>query len=644
MAGFIPLEPLGVVGTVKDRSGAAVTGGTVYFVSASAVATLPAITVATVNTNGAAATNDEPLEDLIATSGASMPQAVVNADGSFVLVTLPAGSYFVTFMPALNDPAHLPGGSACRIARTSASLVNTRLDLQVSSATPAGATYVGTSRCVACHGKASIAKTLHRVGIWSPYSQGLLQDTAARPEMYQALNTKFTPGTTVWFYGYDATRGFDKWRTAEADPGTGACTGVGVPANCVDFTVRVRRTGNDWEMLFTNVANPADPANNSVRRVDAVYGGGLLKQRYMNKTADGATFYYNILPLQFQNEGSEAALYGRTSKVWRDYNSYKWFNATTKLFTVPARSNSFEKNCLSCHASTARVTGSDTTQWSAALIRDPLWGDFDYDGDGNKDEVNLGCETCHGPGSAHWDAAGQGKLIVSPSLLTPERENMICGQCHSRPKGAFGTDSPVNAAGLMMVAGTARRDFLAQFATTQEDGAASDFFAAASDPAEHSKSHHQQYSDHLRSRHYRNGSYLMTCAECHDPHAVTNPRQLFGDKSVPAGNAALCGASGCHTARTTNQPGHLDTVLGAGQGANKGNLARCADCHMPKTAKTGSGTPGIVSAPGATQYWNTDISSHLFDMPRKALSRITGANMPTGYINACAGVCHAAGP
>ena len=48
----------------------------------------------------------------------------------------------------------------------------------------------------------------------------------------------------------------------------------------------------------------------------------------------------------------------------------------------------------------------------------------------------------HGRGAAHWDSAGQSKYIVSPELLTPERETMICGQCHSRPKGATGTDSP----------------------------------------------------------------------------------------------------------------------------------------------------------------------------------------------------------
>lgn len=629
-----PLEAAGVVGKVTDRGGATLTDGTVYFVPAADVAALPATTIAV----GSA--DDEPLEDNIAANGSAYPKAAVEADGRYVLPTLAAGSYFVTFVPATTDPDHLPGGSLCRKALSSIELIGTRRDLEVSSATPAGAEYIGSGRCVQCHGRTSISKTMHRLGIWSPYEQGLLQDASLRfDDLYQALAQRFEPSMTVYFYGYDGTRGFDKWKTAEADPGTGACTGVNVPANCVDLTVTVRENAGNYEMVLHNVADAADPNQDKVLRVDSVYGGGVLKQRYLTKQVNASGFFYSVMPLQFQNEGSEAPLYGRTSKVWRDYNAYKWFNATTKRIQAPAPKDSFEKNCISCHANGTQVTGSDATVWTASTITDPMWGDWDYDGDGMAEEMNLGCENCHGPGSAHWESAGQGRHIVSPSLLTPEREAMICGQCHSRPKGAIGTDSPVDASGRMMVAGISRDAFLAAHATTQLDGAASDYFA---DDARHSKSHHQQYSDFIRSAMYKNGSELLTCASCHDPHRRDNPRQLL---APPDSNAGLCGE--CHAEQVDGLAGHLAAELGvaaniANYKANNGIL--CSDCHMPKTAKTGSGGPGMLL--DGVQYWQTDISSHLFDMPDKSWSKKSspGLDMSTGYTKACGQACHIAGP
>lgn len=633
--GHFPLAPAGVVGEVKDASGKLVHLGMIYFVPTSEVAKLPATTIAKDSTD------DEPLEDVIAAHGGDYQKAAVDSQGRYRLENLADGSYFITFVPAALDLDHLPGGSACRVARTSAELRGSRLDLRVSSATPKDATYVGSGVCITCHGRVSIAKTMHRLGIWSPYEKGRLQDFSARQsELYKAIETRFQAnggaGLTVYFHDYDATRGFDKWKTSETDP-----TGTG---GVVDFTVTVRRNASSgkYEMFLHNLKNPG--AGDTAYPVDLVYGGGLWKQRYLTKISSGGSFYYATLPLQFHQEGSDSAPL-RTAKVWRDYNGDSWFDYAAGTFKLPSKSKSFEKNCVSCHANGVQVTGSDTAGWTANLVSDPLWGDFDYDGDGVKDEVNLGCETCHGPGSEHWAQAGQGRQIVSPSLLTPEREAMICGQCHSRPKGAYGTDSPVDSSGRMMVAGTSRNDFLKSFATAQLDGARNpdggvvagkDFYG---DPGNHSLSHHQQYSDFIRSGMYKNASLLMTCSSCHDPHARPNPRQLRLD---PKDQNGLC--KGCHPGQGTNLSGHIEEKV-PGTGAIHTVTApvapACTDCHMPKTAKTGSGTPGTLVS--GVQYWQNDISSHRFDMPRKAASKPAspGFNMPTAYTSAC-GTCHVA--
>jgi hypothetical protein len=683
-AGHIPLETRGVVGLVTDAGGDAVAGGTVYFVPATDVRDMGATTTAIDSDT------DEPLEDVIRLNGASYVKAEIGADGVYRLPSLPAGSYFVTYMPA--STGYLPGGSLCRLARPSSALVNTRLDIEVSAAIPAGAEYVGSSRCIGCHGRAHISGTMHRLGIWSPASQGPLQDVSARyDDLYQAFEDKFDPagGTTVYFYGYDSSRGFDKYRTSETAPvdpappatwagdtayavgakvsndggrmyeaiaaGTSASTGgpTGTAKDITDgtvhwkfintgtsFAVRVLKDGADYEMEITNLQG----AGAAAYPVDAVYGGGVNKQRYLTKIGSGSDFFYVTLPLQFNNAGSEAYP-DRTSMVWRDYNSSYYYNEGTRALVVPSdRNKSFEKNCMSCHAVGVRI---DPTTYAARTVQDRYYGDFDYDGDGLAEELNVGCETCHGPGSAHWEQGGQGKHIVSLNLLTPEREAMVCGQCHSRPAGKFGTDSPVDAQGRMMVAGTSRNDFLKNHAgggtPAKLDAAAADLWgdgAVNESGLDHSKAHHQQYTDFIKSRLYKNAEELMTCSSCHDPHKKTSTpdgtaiaRQL---RKSPNDNAQLCG--GCHSADPTALEAHIEGMLSGVPGAlHVSSGVKCVDCHMPKTAQTGAARPTVVGFVTATQYFWNDVTSHVFDMPRKSVT--LAKKTPTAYVNPCA-TCH----
>lgn len=615
------LPPVSVAGVVTDASNTPVSGGEVYFVPADDVAALPATVIAVDSAS------DEPLEDTIAANGDSYQKATVGVDGQYEFPNLAGGSYFITFIPDGADAAHLPGGSLCRTALSTEDMGAGALDIEVSSAAPEDAVFVGSGVCVSCHGISHIAETLHRIGIWSSYETGDLQDLTPRfAEMYQAIDGKFkvVGGTTVYFYDYDATRGFDKYKTAETDPG----------AN-VSFTVTVQESGEDLEMVLHNVKNPLDP--DRIYRVDLVYGGGVYKQRYMTKLTNEFGAFHAMLPLQFQHTGSEDPSYGRTSKTWRDYNAYKWYTESdaASAFKEPLPKDSFEKNCISCHAVGSRVYGSDETVWSVELVEDTVFnsGDLDFDGNLIRDEVNVGCESCHGPGSTHATALIQGQHIVSPSLLTPEREAMVCGQCHSRPKGAYGTDSPVNADGRMMIAGTSRADFLADYATTQLDGAVTDYYA---DTDLHSKSHHQQYSDFIRSALYKNADQLLTCATCHDPHTRTeNGRQLRAD---PTDNVASCG--GCHDASTAGLEAHLLDKGFAASAVYKSTAALCSDCHMPKTAKTGAGEPGRLIA--SVQYWMNDITSHLFRVPDRSWANAP-VSMPVPYTNACAS-CHTSAP
>lgn len=625
--------------TVKDTAGAAVAGATVYAIPAADVAemgTVPLVVSAGNYTTSSLAA-DEPLEDLIngnyipASGGVAVyRKAVTDAGGKVSLAGLPTGAadtFFIYVKPDAADTGHLPGGSLCRNAVSGSSLSDRTTNITVSTTPSASATFVGTSVCLACHSDYEAEKqTLHKLGIMAPGSPSGLQDLAKfgpseGVHNFGAGMAKFTAGdstsggTTIWFYDYDGTRKFDKFKTLES-----------APTGTVYATVRTYKdTGdNKYKMQFKNIINPADPNATMTFDVVLTYGGGLYKQRYMTRVPGYEAIY--MLPLQFNPAGSDSST-DRVRKVWRDYHLDWWWNAGTSTFrTVPAAANSFDFQCAPCHYNGYSVTQNVGGEYVATAAAD-YFGEMHPSG--AQMELNIGCEACHGPGSEHVAANGNGASIVSPSNITPEREAMLCGQCHSRPQGndSFNIrkDSPLNQQNKMMVAGTSRADFLAAN-TTRHDAsdAAGDYWA----DKKHSKSHHQQYTDMIQSSKYRNGSMLMTCTSCHDPHKPGSDRhQLTG-----AGDNSLCAS--CHT--SVNAVSHMTVKTGYSMGTG----AECMSCHNPKTSSSGAGLSATNPFVGAsnTRYFKGDISSHLFDVPmRSAIS--TTNTMPIPFTDRC-GICH----
>ena len=357
-------------------------------------------------------------------------------------------------------------------------------------------------------------------------------------------------------------------------------------------------------------------------------GTGHWKQRYLVKVplAGGRLSAENyVSPVQFNEATKEYVAYNAAN--WYDGDNLPRFNAATTASALAANNGStYSKKCIGCHTAFVDILGPARDPDNPSLV--------DYDGDGNFDLVNIGCEACHGPGAQHVISRGDPTKIVNPAKLSTDEENEICGQCHSRVKSvpAGAHDWPYNdATGESWYPGS---------------GPLGAFYTDAGGywpDGETSRQHHQQYPDFYRSSKPTSQFHPMRCTECHRAHSATMQTTIVSDGvSIPASVAdnTLCLA--CHathgpfeTITKEEVKNYADNVqkIGAVVSAHSYHpygpdrsmgLSRCTKCHMPKTASS------------AIAY---DIHSHTFDVvpPEKTLAHQDKGGMP----NACAVSCHA---
>jgi hypothetical protein len=651
-AGYVPLEPEGVVGFVVDTAREPVAGATVYLVPTTAIPTDPIVlsTAADAMDGIRASALDEPLEDTIALQGDTLVKAVTDANGVYRIANVPAGSYYVTVVPAIADVTHLPGGTWCRRAQGQAALAGKQLNIEVSTRPSPSAEFVGPSVCLNCHGAVHAKSTLHMNGIRVMGKEGKLQDGSRFPEWYADTLVKFADGVTL-YYVYDSVKAdFRVSETAPADLAT------------VSFTATLTMENEKHYVELANLKNPGQQLDTAKFQAELSYGGGIYKQRYVAKIG-GSRF---ILPIQFNTQGLDpSAPFDRW--VWQGYNVSHWYTESTGTIKLPPAERSFDNMCAGCHFTGYKIDAATNT---ASGVPDEA-GEYDYDGDGVPEEMNISCESCHGPGSEHWYGAGVGKSIVSPSLLTPEREVNICAQCHTRfvgaggvknASGAFVTEAPLNAAGEMPVAGLSRAEMLTDYMSRLDDGL---WTTAKGGDGVHSQKHHQQATDFIRSKKYRNPYQLLTCSSCHDLHGNSALKHQLGsplDSSgapVAGSYAGVAGTEGlclsCHKNYLRDgtgvaippevSPGDRMLKHWSAEGILPMQMGEigCTDCHMAKTAKSGSGTR--EASIDGTQYYFGDISNHMFDVPTKSELRAvvpvgTAITMPIPYTAAKCQPCH----
>lgn len=187
-------------------------------------------------------------------------------------------------------------------------------------------------------------------------------------------------------------------------------------------------------------------------------------------------------------------------------------------------------------------------------------------------EISVGCEACHGPGSAHitwasspnrdhsgtkglavffherqgasWSIDADGKPIRSVPRSTSTEIN-VCAKCHARRQQFADDPEPPD------------RLFAAFRPTPLQAG--------LYHPDGQQRDEVYTYGSFIQSRMHAAG---VTCSDCHNPHT---------GKLVKSGNA-VC--TQCHASERFETPAHHHHDEGS-QGS------KCAACHMPTTTYMG---------------------------------------------------------
>lgn len=225
--------------------------------------------------------------------------------------------------------------------------------------------------------------------------------------------------------------------------------------------------------------------------------GSRWKQRYLVKNDETGN-------LQFMN-----MQFNRASGKWEKYG----------------QKNDWNTQCATCHTTGYRITSYDEKAGKT------LKSEFV--------EMSVGCEACHGPGSAH--VASKSKAdIFNPADVSIQTQSKVCGYCHLRlenekwktAQGSPREDFPAPELGKSyrpgddwtqwypheaVIPGVHPEDpFDKEYVGDLKGLFKTDDHAKATGVFEEAK-HHQQYQGFIQSAHFKSGE--MSCITCHSPHA-----------------------------------------------------------------------------------------------------------------------------
>jgi predicted CXXCH cytochrome family protein len=257
--------------------------------------------------------------------------------------------------------------------------------------------------------------------------------------------------------------------------------------------------------------------------------GSKWKQRYFTKIGDD----YFVFPAQWDIKNA----------VWRAYNPKAGADWWIPHYPTDQMGRPTGPLCDGCHAVDYNIATKQVAEW------------------------NVGCEKCHGPGSAHAQKPSKTN-IVNPARLDSERGNDVCIQCHSQgqPK-----TNPINAKYYDWPVGYVAGQKLSDLWTLEDHRLGETTFTHFAEGTAHKN--RMQGNDFVTSRMHERG---VTCFSCHDPHGT----QYDADLLKPANEMCLS----CHGPQSPNGPHGTLEEHTHHKAASAGS--ECTACHMPSIEQT----------------------------------------------------------
>lgn len=254
-------------------------------------------------------------------------------------------------------------------------------------------------------------------------------------------------------------------------------------------------------------------------------------QRYMVRVpvADTDTGYSRAI--YFGPFAWGGTTYSSNTSNWYTGNTPKYAPGIASSALVPLQGQNYLKNCAGCHITGIRKTYVTAAgeyilnPFPAALVPQGSPNYPDIDGDGIPDVTNIGCESCHGPGSNHILGGGDPAKIVNPVDIVAgpgyaqanQARSAICFQCHvqtgSFPNQTWGfTYDETNNKGFFV------SNPMPDLTLYQKSKA-----VKWPDGVHYSTARIDSY---YSAAHYE-GSHGIACNDCHNLHSETqNPAQV----------------------------------------------------------------------------------------------------------------------
>ncbi len=258
--------------------------------------------------------------------------------------------------------------------------------------------------------------------------------------------------------------------------------------------------------------------------------GSKWKQRYFTKVGDD----YFPLPAQWDV----------TNKIWRLYFVPKGADWWVPFYPPNNTQRPTGPLCDGCHSVNYDIATKTVTEW------------------------NVGCERCHGPGSAHI-AKPVRDTVVNPTRLNYVHANDACIQCHSQGQPR---SNPIGGKYYDWPVGFQMGQHLNDFWKLEDHKLGETTFMHFADGTAHKN--RMQGNDFVTSLMYSRG---VTCFSCHDPHGSDNDAML----RQPGSDVCMT----CHGPNSQNGP-HTATVEQHTHHAEASAGSQCVACHMPKIEQT----------------------------------------------------------